>query len=100
MSEPKFTKGPWFIDVNTMFDKVFIMCKENLPVNCGFIAEMADTNKNREADTNLIAAAPDMYEALKEACLDCLLEQDKDLCDFCYIGKALRKARGETDDKN
>lgn len=64
MSEPKFTPGPWFIDVNTMFDKVFIMCKENLPVNCGFIAEMADTNKNREADTNLIAAAPEMYELL------------------------------------
>ena len=41
-------------------------------------------------------AVDDMYEALMEHCLDCPLGQDdKNLCDSCYIGKALRKARGE-----
>lgn len=93
------TPGPWFIDVNTMFNKVFIMCKENLPVNCGFIAEMADTNKNREADTNLIAAAPDMYDALECACDKyCIGYAGDNLvkCEDCVINKALLKARGET----
>ena len=49
------------------------------------------------ATQSKLNAVDDMYEALKESCLDCLLGQDKDLCDFCYVGKALRKARGESE---
>lgn len=99
MSEPKFTKGPWtakydpqlqaLIEIYNTEDRVMVAV---LP-DRGTIEAMSEI----EANANLIAAAPDMYEALKESCLDCLLEQDKDLCDFCYIGKALRKARGETE---
>ncbi len=96
MSE-KFTKGPWTatydsqlqaaIEIYNTEDRVIVAV---LP-DRGTIEAMSEI----EANANLIAAAPDMYEALKESCLDCLLEQDKDLCDSCYIGKALRKARGE-----
>ena len=98
----KFTKGPWranFEDYTKPY--VEILNEDNL-----VIAQIPDGEiirgdktilglENIEANIDLIAAAPDMYEALKESCLDCLLEQDKDLCDSCYIGKALRKARGE-----
>ena len=99
MSETKFTPGPWkatydsqlqaAIEIYNTEDRTMVA---TLP-DRGTVEAMPEI----EANANLIAAAPDMYEALKESCLDCLLEQDKDLCDFCYIGKALRKARGETE---
>ena len=106
MSETKFTKGPWYAD---KYGKIWRNVPSDLYEYGGKIAgdmplafvskgwyEKDETPYPQQANANLIAAAPDMYEALKESCLDCLLEQDKDLCDFCYIGKALRKARGET----
>ena len=48
------------------------------------------------ANANLIAAAPDMYEALEKVCHDCddtgtIVEE----CKSCHIYKALCKARGE-----
>jgi hypothetical protein len=96
MSE-KFTKGPWKATYDSQLQALIQIysTEAHLPVavlpDRGTIEAMSEI----EANANLIAAAPDMYEALKESCLDCLLEQDKDLCDFCYIGKSLRKARGE-----
>ena len=104
MNEPKFTPGPWHINFNDYTKPYIAILNEDNVV----IAQIPDGEiirgdktilgiENIEVNINLIIAAPDMYEALKESCLDCLLEQDKDLCDFCYIGKALRKARGETE---
>ena len=51
-----------------------------------------------EANANLIAAAPDMYEALECACDKYCIGYAEDSlvkCEDCVINKALRKARGE-----
>ena len=51
-----------------------------------------------EANANLIAAAPDMYEALECACDKYCIGYAGDSlvkCEDCVILKALRKARGE-----
>ena len=59
-----------------------------------------------EANANLIAAAPDMYEALEFQCKNCLgrysISKDSNECALyirgeCMIAKALRKARGEAE---
>ena len=101
MSE-KFTPGPWQT-IDMSWEYSVIIDEDAARIAQVFIRDEVDEETQdkfeeiKDANANLIAAAPDMYEALKESCLDCLLEQDKDLCDSCYIGKALRKARGETE---
>lgn len=49
-----------------------------------------------EANTRLAAAAPDMYEALKEFCDLCDLENTApELCEVCKAKAALAKAEGK-----
>ena len=49
-----------------------------------------------EADRNLIAAAPDMYEALKGFCDLCDLKNTApELCEVCKAKAALAKAEGK-----
>ena len=74
-----------------------------------FINEIAYVYKNctiEQARKNayLLAAAPDMYEALEYQCKNCLgrysISKDSNECALyirreCMIAKALRKARGE-----
>ena len=107
MSE-KFTKGPWYADKN---GKIWRNIPSDLYEYGGKIAgdmplafvskgwyEKDETPYPQQANANLIAAAPDMYEALEKVCHDC---DDTgtidDECKSCSIYKALRKARGETE---
>ena len=92
MSETKFTKGPWKRKDNFVYspmfdedDTLFV----SIAVACTGIAPAI-------ANANLIAAAPDMYEALKNVCHNGCHESTADeFCLHCYVAKALRKARGE-----
>ena len=98
MSESKHTPGPWtakydpqlraLIQIYSTEDRILVAV---LP-DRGTVEAMSEI----EANANLIAAAPDMYEALEEVCYDC---DDTgtvdDECKSCSIYKALCKARGE-----
>ena len=92
MSETKFTKGPWKRKDNFVYspmfnedDTLFV----SIAVACTGIAPAI-------ANANLIAAAPDMYEALETTCEYCIGKEATDCpCERCITGKALRKARGE-----
>ena len=105
MSE-KFTPGPWtatydsqlqaLIEIYNTEDRIMVAV---LP-DRGTVEAMPEI----EANANLIAAAPDMYEALEFQCKNCLgrysISKDSNECALyirgeCMIAKALRKARGE-----
>ncbi len=98
MSE-KFTQGPWkatydsqlqaAIEIYNTEDRVMVAV---LP-DRGTIEAMSEI----EANANLIAAAPDMYEALEEVCNRCINKTITigNTCKDCITDKALRKARGE-----
>ena len=85
----KFTSGPWLITTD----------KFSVTNHDGKIAEVdakAAPLDEAVANTKLIAAAPDLYDALESGCMDCLGRKAKDNpCESCYVGKVLRKARGE-----
>ena len=94
----KFTKGPWkatydsqlqaAIEIYNTEDRIMVAV---LP-DRGTIEAMSEI----EANANLIAAAPDMYEALETTCEYCIGKEATDCpCERCITGKALRKARGE-----
>ena len=92
MNEPKFTKGPWKAKDNYIYapipdeDDIFAI---SIAVACAGVAPAI-------SNANLIAAAPDMYEALEDVCKGCLGKLETNCtCRVCKIGKALRKARGE-----
>ena len=91
MTEPKFTKGPWYVYNNGFYLEITNENGQEAPT-----MSICDIHYKNIFNANLIAAAPDMYEALMEHCLDCPLGQDdQSLCDSCHIGHAIRKARGE-----
>ena len=102
MSEAKFTPGPWkatydsqlqaAIEIYNTEDRIMVAV---LP-DRGTVEAMPEI----EANANLIAAAPDMYEALECACDKYCIGYAGDSlvkCEDCIIRKALRKARGETE---
>ena len=100
MSE-KFTQGPWKANFNDYTKPYVAILNEDNVV----IAQIPDGEvirgdttilgiENIEANINLIAAAPDMYEALEVFCSYCFGCTDNE-CKICIYGKALRKARGE-----
>ena len=102
MSEPKFTPGPWYLDYEDEIMDISIWSKgkkdengeDTIIMNIGEVCMVCgDISEEDIANANLISAAPDMYEALKEACLDCDCSNNK-LCEGCHINKALRRARG------
>ena len=90
MSEAKFTPGPW-TEKHIRTDTHGIAW-ENIRGGDGCLfAEVCG-----EANAHLIAAAPDLYEALETQCAYCVGREAKDNpCENCITGKALRKARGE-----
>ena len=107
MSKTKHTPGPWTANFNDYTKPyVEILNGDNL-----VIAQIPDGEiirgdttilgiENIEANIDLIAAAPDMYEALECACDQyCIGYTGNGLvkCEDCIIRKALRKARGETE---
>ena len=111
MSETKFTKGPWkatydsqlqaLIEIYNTEDRVMVAV---LP-DRGTIEAMPEI----EANADLIAAAPDMYEALNAAekelqrtCEQCKAMGHAWFCDdsctlsvIQQIDRALKKARGD-----
>ena len=99
MSEPKFTKGPWkatydsqlqaAIEIYNTEDRVIVAV---LP-DRGTIEAMPEI----EANANLIAAAPDMYEALETIERVAGIGMMEDDPAKVKARDALRKARGETE---
>ncbi len=100
----KFTKGPWkatydsqlqaAIEIYNTEDRILVAV---LP-DRGTIEAMSEI----EANANLIAAAPDMYEVLECACVKYCIGYAGDSlvkCEDCVILKALRKARGEEEER-
>ena len=92
MSETKFTKGQWKVTYDSQLQALIEIYNEEriivavLP-DRGTIEAMSEI----EANANLIAAAPDMYEALSFVCKKC----DHECYERCPVRVALRKARGE-----
>ena len=106
MSESKHTPGPWKRKDNFVYspmfdedDTLFV----SIAVACTGIAPAI-------ANANLIAAAPDMYEALEQ--MEPLINNSTGIVGYYMngniakwndfdvtriIGKALRKARGKTE---
>ena len=119
MSEAKFTKGPWTIEHDREFDECIIYAEreEDRVVICEVSTYVTVSNDDNcidvdqiIANANLIAAAPDMYEALdhlrivaQKVCDDfcCGAGCSQDARDCKLEGGliraeiALRKARGE-----
>ena len=100
MSEPKFTKGPWAATYDSQLQALIEIynTEDRIPVavlpDRGTVEAMPEI----EANANLIAAAPDMYEVLEDFCKGCLGKLETNCTRrVCKIGKALRKARGETE---
>lgn len=95
MSEKKFTPGPWVVYRDMPTDVVVSKSGEcslaTLDCGCG------DRNTQR-ANAHLIAAAPELYEAL-DACLGLILNQEMQDGFESQQGHmaraALAKARGE-----
>ena len=98
MSETKFTKGPWKVVDNGHFLQISFPWENNPNVIDRYCRSVADIHNNDIANANLIAAAPDMYEALDTQCEYCVGKEARNCpCEECIVGKALRKARGEAE---
>lgn len=89
MSEAKFTKGPWLVSGTATINQ-----KPK-----GWIASVSTVD--RTANAHLIAAAPELYEALYRLVRDCeiagLQEQAGFDCWISMANAALAKARGEAE---
>lgn len=87
MSEAKFTKGPWTFEhgVYTPEDNYFSMISSH----CGNVCHVWDKD-----DAHLIAAAPDLYEALEDVLGLIPLEFEESPM-VAFAKAALDKARGE-----
>ena len=107
ISEPKFTPGPWKAHHGCMEpDYVFYGEEENCDAEKRVIAEVYQRPEPyRNYDVDLIAAAPEMYEALEkiqEIELSIAQEYRVNADDsqiYNIAEKVLRKARGESEDE-
>ena len=101
MSQPKFTKGPWVVGElsGLMSDKIYGGKHEQLlAISTGedycsyFGDDTDDVEAMKKANAHLIAAAPELYDAL-EAWAD---PSQQDLTKLVeQTRKALDKARGK-----
>lgn len=96
MIEPKFTPGPWSLLFN---DKTKVVLEQQ-----GVAVFIADTyagftksEEEQKANAALIAAAPEMYEALADIAENCGNRGCSETCTEagCKICKILKKARGK-----
>ena len=86
MSEPKFTPGPWLFSSYKSGNSVI--------VTDGKEFDVATVNyPNRDANAHLIAAAPELYEALEELLIQ--TRQYGHEPEIAMAEAALAKARGE-----
>ena len=101
--ETKFKHGPWMVRQNTiqMPEVTFDGCEYNWKDNSEYLCisiDIEDKSENTEKLTsiaNLIAAAPELYEALAD--LICISREG--FCTPDNLDKAesiLKKARGES----
>lgn len=93
MSESNFTPGPWKVvpwRITTNPDDEIVAVQRGQ--EGGFSVHAASGHKRALADAHLIAAAPDLYEALEMLC-DAVDGNYKELVDIA--DKALKKARGD-----
>ena len=93
MSEPKFTKGPWQSEISSEGD-----CRVNsdsgFENDCWIIANLY--GPDAEANQSLIAAAPELYGALKELLHAVHTESYEGMKPAATKAQtALAKARGE-----
>ena len=110
MNEPKFTKGPWSIELkknrNPNTDNIYDIWINDGSKSCHGLVKVMSWRSDSESNANLIAAAPDMYELLddlKESITDIFedvtvsgvidhIDYDK----LCEIERLLQQARGES----
>lgn len=95
--EAKFTPGPWVIDAgfdgSGDFNQYWQVHDGSDAIVCSTMFCMAG---NKEANAHLIAAAPDLYEALSDLLFLC--SQTADACGTQEVKvayTALAKAKGE-----
>ena len=90
MSETKFTPGPWRAGLSIYKSQARVVADKG-----GRIADVfAYEEEQAKANAALIAAAPEMYEGLKE--IRDVMEKDGRFCRTVEaIDKLLKKARGE-----
>lgn len=103
----KFTPGPWYIKPSeaipspywgiTASTRITILdAQDGQYKPRHVIAQVAKGNGRGDANAALIAAAPEMYEQLKQHCALCMLKHPEcECCEICDTGKVLKKARGE-----
>lgn len=97
MTRPKFTPGPWTADERGQVWRVELRIADTVPRGIAHVAPPSERVGNR----HLIAAAPDMYEALDRLLklAEAKLDPDRK---FLFHGEmvqarvALAKARGES----
>ena len=85
MSETKFTPGPWKLDYSDQLE--WILTADCYEITSGF-ADYAPS----KVDAQLMAAAPDLYEALEALVKDEHIPEWKRIS----INMLLAKARGES----
>ena len=86
MSEPKWTPGPWIEEE----DGLEVRAASNYKMVAATLG-----SEERLANANLIAAAPELYEALEIICRFSLPKGGDQIVAFAQAFKALAKARGE-----
>lgn len=60
MANEKFTPAPWYVDNNPGHDEIHVWGDQKL------ITTIFEYNESRDANAELIAQAPAMYEAMKK----------------------------------
>ena len=83
MSKPEHTPGPWFLNRSGAGMSYLV----GPPQWAGAI--------EREADANLIAAAPDLLEALQGLVDECTVATDSENFAFGFAQDTIDKALGE-----
>jgi len=95
MSEPKFTPGPWG-NVDFALSNEIGTLKN--PLIAVVQSRHCDSPDELRANAHLIAAAPDLYEALEELLTFVQAHNGGELMRVEDARAALRKARGESHD--
>lgn len=103
--EPKFIKGPWHVSPNGQFNPLHVSTEadvgkqRNIHTVC-FLNDTGPQGDTRNANAHLIAASPDLYEALETVRFQCVRELEHGAVHIeeaiRVIDAALKKARGES----